>query len=125
MVSGLLDTSVLIDLLRLHPPAQTWLHGQNTLGVTPIVWLEIIQGAQNKVSQVKAINLLKVFEQVELTSEDCAWAIQQATRFTLSHSVGSLDCLIASTSHRLNVPLYTGNLKHFKPMLGGLAHKPY
>jgi hypothetical protein len=36
-----------------------------------------------------------------------------------------IDCLIAAPSHRLNVPLYTMNLKHFTPLLGALAVRPY
>ena len=44
---------------------------------------------------------------------------------SISHNVGSIDCLIASASHRLQLPLYTMNVKHFAPLLGGLAQKPY
>jgi predicted nucleic acid-binding protein len=46
MVAGLLDTSVVVDLLRQHPPAEQWLQQQGQLGVTRIVWLEIIEGAK-------------------------------------------------------------------------------
>lgn len=46
-------------------------------------------------------------------------------RYTLSHNVDALDCLIASVHPRLNMPLYTRNLKHFAPILGSLARLPY
>ncbi len=46
-------------------------------------------------------------------------------RLHLSHGLDSMDCLIASANHRLGIPLYTCNLKHFTPLLGDLAHKPY
>ena len=125
MVGGLLDTSIVIDLLRLHGPAQNWLQQQGSLGVSPIVWLEILQGSQNKSSQKSAIALLNTFEQVDLAPEDSSWAIEQAVRFTLSHNVEAFDCLIAATSYRLGIPLFTTNLKHFSPLLNTLAQKPY
>ncbi len=125
MVTGLLDTSVIVDLLRSHTPAQQWLVGQSQLGVTTAIWLEVIQGARNQQAQKDAIRLLKAFEQVELTSADIQWAIQQLTRFALSHNIGAFDCLIAATNYRLQLPLYTTNLKHFAPLLGSLAQKPF
>ena len=43
----------------------------------------------------------------------------------LRFGVGVLDCLIAAPAFRLQLPLYTHNLKHFTPLLGDLAQKPY
>ena len=62
---------------------------------------------------------------VYLTQADLDWAMQTQMRYELSHGVGMMDCLIASVSHRLQLPLYTHNLKHFTPLLGALAQKPY
>lgn len=39
--------------------------------------------------------------------------------------LGMDDCLIASVAHRLQVPLYTHNLKDMTPLIGELALKPY
>jgi predicted nucleic acid-binding protein len=126
MVTALVDTSVLVDILRLNQTARHWIAGQqDRLGVTPIVWLEVIQGSDSKLKQNDALALLKRFERIELTSGDYDWAIQQAIRLKLSHNVGGMDCLIASASHRLQIPLYTTNLKHFASLLGALAQKPY
>ena len=125
MVNGLLDTAVLVDLLRAYPPAGDWLSRQSPLGVSPVVWLEIIEGAEDKRAQVRAIKLLQRFERIEVVTEDFDWAIQQALRFRLSHNINMTDCLIASTAHRLNLPIFTTNLKHFHPLLGDLAQKPY
>jgi len=86
-VTGLLDTVVVVDLLRSYPPAAAWLAGQSP--------------------------------------EDFDWAIRQALRLRLSHNVGPMDCLIASSAHRLGLPLYSRNLKHFAPLLGNLARAPY
>lgn len=48
MVAGLLDTAIVVDLLRAYQPAQQWLAQQEQLGVTPVAWLEIIEGARDK-----------------------------------------------------------------------------
>jgi predicted nucleic acid-binding protein len=124
-VTGLLDTAVLVDLLRGYPAAATWLSEQDRLGISPIVWLEILEGAENARAQSRAAELLRHFDRVEVLTVDFDWAIQQALRFRLSHGVDMMDCLIASTAQRLGVPLFTPNLKHFRPMIGDLAQKPY
>lgn len=125
MVAGILDTSVIVDLLRLHRPASSWLSRQLRLGVSPIVWLEIIEGARDSRALSQAVRLLHHFTRLELLPADVDWAIEQALQFKLSHNIGSDDCLIAATAHRLGVPLYTTNLKHFLPILGPLAQRPY
>jgi hypothetical protein len=124
-VTGLLDTAVLVDILRAYPAATTWLSGQDHLGVSPVVWLEIIEGAENARNQARAVELLRLFERIEMLAVDFDWAIQQALRFRLSHKVDMMDCLIAASAQRLGVPLFTRNLKHFQPMIGNLAQKPY
>lgn len=127
MPVGLVDSTVLIDILRGNTLSQTWLRsqGQVQLGITPIVWMEIIGGAANKREQIQAKKALDQFELVYLTQSDFDWAMQQQLAFQLGRGVGLLDCLIASASHRLRLPLYTANLKHFTPLLGPLAQKPY
>jgi predicted nucleic acid-binding protein len=124
-VTGLLDTAILVDLLRAYPPAGAWLSAQDQLGVSPAVWLELIEGAGNLREQARAVELLRHFEKIEMAPEDFDWAIQQALQFRLSHNVDMMDCLIASASQRLGLPLFTRNMKHFQPLLGSLAQKPY
>jgi predicted nucleic acid-binding protein len=127
LVNGLVDTTILVDILRGHAPAIEW--GQpekrTLLGITPMVWMELIDGSQNKATQAQAIELLTQFEMIYPAQTDIDWAMQQQIQFALSHNVGILDCLIASVTHRLQLPLYTQNLKHFTPLLGSLAQKPY
>jgi predicted nucleic acid-binding protein len=125
VVTGLLDTAVIVDLLRFHPPAGAWLAAQSNLGLSPVVWLEIIEGAADSLAQERAVKLLRRFELIEVMPEGFDWAIRQALRLRLSHNAGTMDCLIASVAHRLNLPLYTRNLKHFAPLLGDLALAPY
>jgi predicted nucleic acid-binding protein len=115
----------LVDLVRKHPPALTWIASQEQPGVCSIVWLEMLLGAQNKQDQQKALKLLQSFEKMDVEIVDMDWAITSLLKYGLSHNVGALDCLIASVSHRLQMPLYTRNLKHFTPLIGPLAQSPY
>lgn len=117
--------NALLDLLREYPPADAWLARQGQLGITRIVWLEVIEGAQTRAKQEEALKFLRRFEPIELTPSDLIWATEQLTRLRLSHEIDSYDCIIASVSYRLQLPLYTTNLKHFSPLLGSLAQSPY
>ncbi len=125
MVIALIDTSIVVDLLRGYEPAQSWFVEQQSLGISQAVWLEIIEGAQNQRSLQAALRLLRRFDQIEITSDDMAWAIRNLTQFKLSHNIDAFDCLIAASCQRFNLPLYTRNLKHFAPLIPPLVRQPY
>lgn len=125
MVKAFLDTNIIVDLLRKHPIADQWLTNQSDLGVTRAVWIEVLFGAENRQEQQRAIRLLGDFELVITTSVDFDWASQKIIQFGLSYKIEPIDYLIAAPSHRLQIPLYTRNLKHMSPLLGTLAQAPY
>lgn len=85
----------------------------------------MLKGAQNKADQQKALQLLRSFERVDVQVGDVDWAIASLLKYGLSHNVGAFDCLIASVNHRLQMPLYTRNLKHFTPLIASLVQAPY
>lgn len=123
----LIDTGIIVDALRQYEPALDWLQKNRELivGISPIVWMELIRGAENKALQNRAEKLLQRFEVVYPTPESMQWAMLQLKTYRLSDGIGMNDCLIAAPSHCLQVPLYTRNLKHFAPVLGELARQPY
>lgn len=121
----LIDTSIAVDLLRGYLPAQTWYLQQPRLAISQAVRLEIIEGVQNRRDLDKAYTFFATCQIVPLTLDDMEWATDQLARFRLSHNVDAFDCLIASASHRLQEPIYTHNLKHFVPLLGAMAVRPY
>jgi predicted nucleic acid-binding protein len=125
MVKALVDTSVIVDMIRGYLPAQNWYLSQSDLGLSRGVWLEVMEGVENSRAQRDALKLLRRFELVELTTADTIWATQQLITFYLSHNIDAFDCLIASASFRLQLPLYTRNLKHFTPLIGSLAQRPF
>ena len=126
MMSGIVDTNILIELYRKNADAIAWLADQPELGVTPISWLEFMQGAAGKQGQQRCLQILAQFTTEHLTVSDQEWAMQQMLRLRLSHGVSRDDCLIASVCNRLRVPIFTRNVKDFTPMLSRhLVVKPY
>jgi predicted nucleic acid-binding protein len=125
LVIALLDTSIVVDLLRAYKPAEAWLKTQGQLGVARAVWIEVLEGAPNRRKQQEAVKLLRRFDLVELTTDDIIWATQMLMKYGLSHNIDGYDCMIAAVSHRLQLPLYSHNVKHFTPLIGVLTVKPY
>jgi predicted nucleic acid-binding protein len=127
VTAAILDTSVLIDLLRAFPPATAWFSGlgRHSLAITPVVWMETVQGAVNREKRAQAIRFLGQFRVEHPTADDNRWAMRQTARFHLSHGIQLQDAMIASVVARLAVPLYTANLKHFLPLPSVDAKKPY
>ncbi len=126
-VDALLDTSVVVDLWRRHPPALSWAeaHREFVIGIHVLVAIELVDGVRGSEELVHIDRLLVGYEVVYLTPSDCAWASEQHRRLRLSHGVGVIDALIASSAVRLDTPLYTLNLKHFQPLPDVKAVRPY
>jgi predicted nucleic acid-binding protein len=125
MIVAVLDTTVILHLFRKYQPALNWFNNQQTYGVTSITWLEVMEGASNKANQTQCKTLLEQFEILYPISTDQQWAMQQLEQFQFSHHIGKEDCLIASVAYRLQLPLYTHNLKDKVPLIANLAVKPY
>lgn len=118
MITAVLDTTVLIHLLRRHPAALEWLAGQSALfGVSSITWLEVLTGTPNKRAQAETLELLQQFTLVYLTSDDQQWALEKMETLRFNAGVGMMDCLIASVCARLALPIYTHNRKDFLKLL--------
>jgi predicted nucleic acid-binding protein len=88
MLTGLLDTAIVVDLLRSYQPAADWLSSvTGQLGLSPLVWLEVIDGARDTQAQRAALKLLRCFDRVEHQAKDLDWAIESSLRCRLSHGV--------------------------------------
>jgi predicted nucleic acid-binding protein len=126
-MDALVDTSILIDIYRRFSPAMSWLQANSglILGITSVVWMEVLLGAQDKHAQQQLARFLANFSPVYLTQADQQWAMRKLQAYRLRDNVGINDCLIAAPCERLQLPLYTRNLKHFTPLLGTLTRQPY
>jgi len=122
----LLDSDVLVDIQRRHPPAVVWYHSLPELPTVPgLVIMELIQYAQNRRQVQAALRLVKPLPVIWPTEADCARALADFTAFHLSHSLGLIDALIAACALGQAATLCTFNLKHYQVIAGLLIEQPY
>ena len=60
----LLDTDVMIDILRGHSPAITWLQalGQTPIRLPGLVAMELVQGCRTRVEQQRVKNITRKYQ---------------------------------------------------------------
>lgn len=126
-IDALLDTNILIDLLRGQPAAVAWMQAQTktVFGIPVLVSMELVNGVENAADRQQVQKALTGYPVIHLTVEDSVWAQSQHALYKLSHNVGIIDTLIAAPAKRLSVPIYTLNIKHFSPLPGVTVVKPY
>lgn len=123
----LLDTDVLVDILRQHPPAVAWLSSaaSQAVALSGFSAMEVLQGCQNQADQRRAERLLGRFSLHWPTPVDCQRAYNDYAAYHLSHGVDLLDVLIGHTAVGLNEPLATFNVKHYAVITGLQTIQPY
>lgn len=123
----LLDTDVMIDILRGHLPAVAWLGSVPTeMIVLPgYVAMELIQGCRDHQEQRDLSSELRRYQIVWPQPEACNRALDLYTRFHLGHGLGLLDALIGSLALALDSPLHTFNDKHYRAIPRLTLVQPY
>lgn len=122
----LVDSDVLIDVQRGHPPALAWFAGLTELPAVPgFVVMELIQDARNAREVQQALQLVAPLQIVWPTEVDCARALSDFTIYHLSHGLGLLDAMIAACAIGLAATLYTFNGKHYRVVPGLVTAQPY
>jgi predicted nucleic acid-binding protein len=123
----LLDTDVMIDILRRHDPALDWLRelGDESIGLPGLVAMELLQGCRNQTEQRRVEGVLQAYILYWPTHTDCRRAIDSFVATHLSHGIGVLDALIAETAIGLGVPLATFNQKHYRAIAALQTVQPY
>jgi len=119
------DTSIIVDLLRGYTPAKIWADEGHFGGLSRIVWFEVVQGTQSKAEQKIALDTMQRFELFEVTHDDLITGANLLMNWRPKLRIDAFDCILCATVLRLQLPFYTRNLKHFSPILGGLAIAPY
>ena len=122
----LLDTDVLIDVQREHPPALRWFGDPSTTPAVPgFVVMELIQAAENARQVQRARRLVSHLPIAWPSAEDCARALTHFGTLHLSHRLGLVDALIAATAVGRGATLYTFNVKHYRGFPGLRIAQPY
>lgn len=123
----LVDTDVMIDVLRRHEPAAAWLGslGAEEIGIPGLVAMELLQGCRNREEQNQLERLLRPYQRYWPSQADCARAFDDFAAYHLSHDLGILDALIAETAVGLDVELATFNSKHYRVVADAQLVQPY
>jgi predicted nucleic acid-binding protein len=123
----LLDTSILVDVLRGYKPARDWIASipQSARFVSVITAAELLSGCRNQTEQRAIDRELTLYQTTWVDEAISQAALQMYRRFHLSHGVEFLDCLSAATATERNVQIATLNLKHFAPLPDLSVKKPY
>lgn len=116
----IIDTDVLIWYSKGQEAAIEYIHGLDRFEISVVTYIEIIQGVRNKKELndfKKALVILNahVIQIDELISTKAMFFIEQ---YSLSHSIELADALIGATAINKQLPLITGNDKHYKYLPG-------
>jgi predicted nucleic acid-binding protein len=111
------DTDVMVDILRGHPAALTWLDNNSgeTIALPGIVMMELIQGCRTKLEQQRMQKTLKSFPLLWPSHAACNSALKHFAATYPSHGIGILDAIIAEIAVESGFPLHTFNQKHYLP----------
>ena len=116
----LLDSCIVIDYLREHPPAVRYIR---TLATEPLLSAvtitEVYVGVRNRAEASRVEMLVDLFVVLAVDAEIARRGGELRRRFARSHGTGLLDALIAATAQIHGVRLVTRNARHF-PMLEDL-----
>ena len=112
----IVDTDVLIWYSRGHQKAIDVIHSLDRFSLSVVTYIEIIQGVRNRKELnafKKALGILnaQVIQIDELISTKAMFYVEQ---YALSHTMELADALIGASAVIKQLPLITGNEKHYK-----------
>ena len=120
----LLDTNILIELLRRVPVAVAWLDGQtDRLAISAVTVLELHAGARSQREERDIVAVCQRLACLPVGREIAERAGTLMRHFHKTHGIDVPDAIIAATSEQHGMRLATLNVKHF-PMFPKLK-RPY
>ena len=109
----LLDTNVLIDVLKGHADAVRFVDGLSSKpSVSVITVAELVAGARNQREEVRLLAIFSDLHVLPVTAE-VARRAGALVRIFAAQGVELPDALIAATAEQYEIPLATLNVKHF------------
>ena len=123
----LLDTDIMIDILRDYLPAVQWMQslGDEAVALPGFVVMELIQGCETKRELTNLRKKLAQFQVYWPEVDACNQAVELFAQYYLSHQLGIIDVLIGQSAASARSSLYTFNKKHYAPIPGLKTVQPY
>lgn len=117
MSGALLDTNILVDLLRGHRLAREFVDGlQKKPAISVVTLLELIAGAKSRREEGEILRFERKLGILPVTAPIARRAGEHTKHFKPAHGLDDLDAIIAATAEHHALDLATLNVKHF-PML--------
>ena len=115
----LLDTNILIDVLRGEAVALAWLEQQQSPLISVITWIEVWGGCRD--AEPEAVQAwLEALPRLRL--DDASSRV--AVRLRQQHGMKMADAIILATARCAELTLATRNSRDFPLTMGGVLH-PY
>lgn len=126
----LLDTDVMVDLLREYQPAVKWLASlgeQEAPGLPGFVVMELIEGEKirNKADLLVLRRRLRMFKLYWPGAAECDKALTELFAHYLGDGLRPFDALIGACALTHNAVLCTFNTRHFDLIAGLRTEQPY
>ena len=110
----LLDTNIIVDYLRQHPPAIALVAGiRGKPYVSVATAMELYAGASSRSDERRIEQILASSNVLVATLEIARAAGQHVKNYKAAHGLDDLDALIAATAEHHGLTLATLNVKHF------------
>jgi len=121
-----LDTDVLIDLLRGYPPALAWFASLTDQSLVPgYAVFELLAGCNNALAVRRLQRWIRSFQRYWPTPADCDRARTTFARASLSHNLGIFAALIGECAVGLGVPLCTFSVRQIRAVADLTTEQPY
>ena len=118
-----LDTTVLIDVLRGHRPALEYLRSLDAVpACSEITRVEVMRGIRSR-ERDAVEQLMRSLRWISVDEQIARRAGGLGRTWRRSHRLASADLVIGATAQELSAGLATANVRHF-PMFEGLK-PPY
>jgi predicted nucleic acid-binding protein len=111
----LVDTDILIDYLRGHPEAGSFLESRiDEVSISAVSVAELYQGVREGRERTLLARMVSALTVLPLTTEIAERAGLFRRDFRATTGCGLADCLIAATAARHGLELATLNGRHFR-----------
>ena len=123
----LIDTDVMVDILRDHDPELQWLDSisEESIVLPGFVVMELIQGCDDHGERDLLLRETEQFQVAWPSPETSRTALRVFADIHFSHGTGLLDALIGQLAVALDTPLMTFNVAHYEPIPGLEVRQPY
>ncbi len=123
----LLDSDVVIDVLRQYQPAVEWFNSLDPadVAIPSLAAMELVEGARDLRAQRTVFSVIGPLRHYYADEAVQRHAMILLAAHKLSSGLGLIDALIAATALRMAVPLCSYNVKHFGVVAGLDLRQPY